>query len=205
MLQTTHKPFASELRDKGSRLDLLRLNPNLKSMFRGLILLSALIPMVLASAELERLNHVVAIVGETPITMGDIQRQTDPLERSIYQQYPNNPALRRQKVLEIKQQALETLVERQLILMEFDAQGYQLPEKIVDKQVQERIRDRFGDRLTLTQTLQAQGVTFEAFRKDIKTTVIVDFLTAENVNSVSLVSPSEIKAYYDTHLEDFQQ
>ena len=114
-------------------------------MFRGLILLSALIPMVLASAELERLNHVVAIVGETPITMGDIQRQTDPLERSIYQQYPNNPALRRQKVLEIKQQALETLVERQLILMEFDAQGYQLPEKIVDKQVQERIRDRFGD------------------------------------------------------------
>ena len=101
--------------------------------------------------------------GKPPITMGDIQRQTDPLERSIYQQYPNNPALRRQKVLEIKQQALETLVERQLILMEFDAQGYQLPEKIVDKQVQERIRDRFGDRLTLTQTLQAQGVTFEAF------------------------------------------
>ena len=63
MLQTTHEPFASELRGKGSRLDLLRLNPNLKSMFRGLILLSALIPMVLASAELERLNHVVAIVG----------------------------------------------------------------------------------------------------------------------------------------------
>ena len=80
--------------------------------------------MVLVSAELERLNHVVAIVGETPITMGDIQTQTGPLERSIYQQYPNNPALRRQKVLEIKQQALETLVERQLILMEFDAQGY---------------------------------------------------------------------------------
>ena len=205
MLRSTREPFPSELRDTGSRLDLPRLNPNLMPMSRGLVLFFALIPMVLASAELERLNHVVAIVGETPITMGDIQTQTAPLERSIYQQYPNNPALRRQKVLEVKQQALETLVERQLILMEFDAQGYQLPEKIIDKQVQERIRDRFGDRLTLTRTLQAQGVTFEAFRKDIKTTVIVDFLTAQNVNSVSLVSPSEIKAYYDTHLEDFQQ
>ena len=111
-------------------------------MFRGTVLLFALIPMVLVSAELERLNHVVAIVGETSITMGDIQTQTDPLERSIYQRYPNNPALRRQKVLEVKQQALETLVERQLILMEFDAQGYQLPEKIIDKQVQERIREQ---------------------------------------------------------------
>ncbi len=119
MLQTTHEPFASELRDKGSRLDLPWLNPNLMPMSRGLVLLFALLPMVLASAELERLNHVVAIVGETPITMGDIQSQTGPLERSIYQQYPNNPGLRRQKVLEIKQQALETLVERQLILMEF--------------------------------------------------------------------------------------
>jgi len=160
MLQSTLEPFPSELRDTGSRLDLPRLNPNLMPMSRGLVLFLALIPMVLASAELERLNHVVAIVGETPITMGDIQTQTGPLERSIYQQYPNNPALRRQKVLEVKQQALETLVERQLILMEFDAQGYQLPEKIIDKQVQERIRDRFGDRLTLTRTLQAQGVTF---------------------------------------------
>jgi parvulin-like peptidyl-prolyl isomerase len=170
-----------------------------------LILLLSLLPGWLCAAQLERLNHVLAVVGQTPITLGDIEAQTAPLEQALVQQFRSNPTALRQQVLQLKQEALETLVERQLILMEFDELGYQLPEKIIDERVQDRIRERFGDRLTLTQTLQAQGVTFEAFRQDIKTTVIVDYLTSKQVESATLVSPNDIRQYYQEHLEDFQQ
>jgi peptidyl-prolyl cis-trans isomerase SurA len=197
-----HTPWQMSHR---SRLDLAQLDPNLRGMFKGLILLLSLLPGWLCAAQLERLNHVLAVVGQTPITLGDIEAQTAPLEQALVQQFRSNPTALRQQVLQLKQEALETLVERQLILMEFDELGYQLPEKIIDERVQDRIRERFGDRLTLTQTLQAQGVTFEAFRQDIKTTVIVDYLTSKQVESATLVSPNDIRQYYQEHLEDFQQ
>ena len=42
------------------------------------------------------------------------------------------------------------------------------PTVIVDELVQDRIRERYGDRITFMKTLQAQGMTFEQFRKDVR-------------------------------------
>ena len=162
------------------------------------------LPLV-STAELERLNSVAALVGDTPITLNDVKMQTAPVEQVIYQQFASDPSTLRQRVLEVRQKALESLIERHLILKDFEKQGYLLPENIIDERVQERIRNDFGDRLTLTKTLQAQGVTYESFRKDIKEQVIVDFLSSKNVSSITLVSPFEIEKYYNGHMNDFQQ
>ena len=56
----------------------------------------------------------------------------------------------------------------QLILHSFDTEGYKLPDAVVDELVQERIRERFGDRVTFMKTLQAQGMTVEQFRKQVR-------------------------------------
>ena len=159
----------------------------------------------IANAELERLNSVAAIVGDTPITLNDVKTQTAPVEQVLYQQYGSDPAAFSQRILEVRQRALESLIERQLILTNFEKQGYVLPEKIIDERVQERIRSDFGDRLTLTKTLQAQGITYESFRKEIKEQVIVDFLSSKNISSISLVSPFEIEKYYNANQDKFQQ
>lgn len=158
----------------------------------------------MAVAELERLNSVAALVGDTPITLDDVKTQTLPVEQVLYQQFASDPSMLRQRILEVRQNALESLIERNLILKEFESQGYLLPENIIDERVQERIRGDYGDRLTLTKTLQAQGVTLESFRKNIKEQVIVDYLTSKNISSISLVSPFEIENYYKSHLDEFQ-
>ena len=163
-----------------------------------------ILPACLAVAELERLNSVAALVGDTPITLDDVKTQTLPVEQVLYQQFASDPATLRQRILEVRQNALESLIERHLILKEFETLGYMLPENIIDERVQERIREDYGDRLTLTKTLQAQGVTLESFRKSIKEQVIVDFLTSKNISSISLVSPFEIENYYKAHLDEFQ-
>ena len=62
-----------------------------------------------------------------------------------------------QKAIDVFNDGLEQLIERQLILHEFDTEGYKLPDGAVDQMVQERIRERYGDRITLMKTLQAQG------------------------------------------------
>lgn len=163
-----------------------------------------MLPGLMAVAELERLNSVAALVGDTPITLDDVKTQTLPVEQVLYQQFASDPSMLRQRILEVRQNALESLIERNLILKEFESQGYLLPENIIDERVQERIRGDYGDRLTLTKTLQAQGVTLESFRKNIKEQVIVDYLTSKNISSISLVSPFEIENYYKSHLDEFQ-
>ena len=165
----------------------------------------AVVLPLITTAELERLNSVAALVGDTPITLNDVKTQTAPVEQVLYQQFGSDPATLRQRILEVRQKALESLIERHLILTDFTKQGYILPENIIDERVQDRIRSDFGDRLTLTKTLQAQGVTYESFRKEIKEQVIVDFLSSKNVSSITLVSPFEIEKYYNANQNEFQQ
>lgn len=154
----------------------------------------------------EILNAVVAMVFETPITVDDVKLQTAPLEEELFRQFGHtNLALFQQKVNELRQSALERLIDRQLIIHEFETEGYSIPESVIDDQVQDRIRRQYGDRLTLTKTLQARGITYESFRKEIRQKVIVDALTARKVNSVVLVSPFEIERYYRENLDKYQQ
>ncbi|MCS1410676.1 MAG: Chaperone SurA [Verrucomicrobia subdivision 3 bacterium] len=157
------------------------------------------------SAASELLNAVVAMVYETPITVDDIKIQTAPLEEELFRQFGHDPVALQQKVNEVRQNALETLIDRQLIINEFESEGYSLPESVIDEQVKDRVRRQFGDHLTLTKTLQARGITYETFRKSIRQQVIVDALTARNVNSVVLVSPFEIERYYQENIDKYQQ
>lgn len=153
----------------------------------------------------EILNAVVAMVFETPITVDDVKLQTAPLEEELFRQFGQNPALFQQKVNELRQNALERLIDRQLIIHEFETEGYSIPESVIDDQVQDRIRRQYGDRLTLTKTLQARGITYKSFRKEIRRKVIVDAMTARKVNSMLLVSPFEIERYYQGNLDKYQQ
>ena len=70
---------------------------------------------------------------------------------------PTSRSTFQQKLAGVINDGLEQLVERQLILHDFDVEGYHLPDSVVDDLVQERIREQFSDRVTLMKTLQAQG------------------------------------------------
>ena len=96
-------------------------------------------------------------------------------------------------------------MERQLILHDFDTEGYRLPETVVDELVQDRIRERFGDRITLMKTLQAQGQTFEKFRRDVRDQYIVSALRAKSTAPEKIIiSPYKVETYYLVHQDDFK-
>jgi parvulin-like peptidyl-prolyl isomerase len=92
-----------------------------------------------------------------------------------------------------------------LILHDFDVEGYHLPDTAVDELVQERIHERFGDRITLMKTLQAQGQTYEKFRKDVRDQYIVSALRAKTMSSgKTIISPYKVETYYLAHQDDFK-
>src|SRR5260370_22133546 len=99
---------------------------------------------------------------------------------------------------------LEKLISRELILQDFKTAGYNLPESVIEELVQERIHAKYGDRATLTKTLQAEGITYEKFRQQVREQFIVEALRQKNISSELIISPHKIDTYYLAHADDFK-
>ena len=151
-------------------------------------------------------DGIKAVVNDTVITYSQVKDLITPMMLdTLQQQYAGQPAALEQKYNDLLRDSLEQLVERQLILRAFDTEGYHLPESYVDQLVEDRIRDGYyGSRVTLMKTLQAQGMTFDQFRKDIRERYIISALRSKNVAQEIVISPYAVETYYLAHQDEFK-
>ena len=155
----------------------------------------------------ELADGILAIVNNSVITREQVADYVAPAIDALRQQYAGEGDVSgnlEQKASDIFNDGLEQLIERQLILHDFDVEGYKMPDSYVDQLVQDRIRERYGDRITLMKTLQAQGMTFEQFREDVRDQYIISALRAKNVSQEIVISPYKIEQYYLAHQDDFK-
>jgi len=155
-------------------------------------------------APAELVTAIQAVVHDAVITSQEVQLTALPQVERLRWQHRNQPEVLQKRTGEVLNDTLEQLLERQLILRDFESAGYNLPESIVEEVVQERIRNRFGDRTTLIKTLQADGITFEKFRQQVREQFIVEALRSKNVSSEIILSPHKIERYYLAHQDKFQ-
>ena len=167
-------------------------------------LILALIFCLVLPLRAELADGVKAIVNDTAITYAQVEDYAAPEIDSLRRQYADQPDMFQQKLTDTLNDALEQLIERQLILRDFDVEGYKLPDSVVDGLVQDRIREQFGDRITLMKTLQARNETFEKFREDIRDQYIVSALRNKNVSQEIVISPYKVENYYLAHQDDFK-
>ena len=150
-------------------------------------------------------DGIYVIVNDSVITYQEVEKAIAPLEELLYKQYGKDEQVFRQKVEQTRAEKIEELVQRQLVLNEFKTSGYGMPESVVDDLIRERIKERFGDRATLTKTLQAQGMSFETFRKQIREDYIVRAMIQQKISADKiLISPQKIEDYYNGHQDKFK-
>jgi len=150
-------------------------------------------------------NGVAAVVNDAIITFQEVEDYTAEAVDLLRRTYGRaQPELYQKKRIETLTDGLEQLIEKQLVLDDFKSTGGQLPESYVDAEVKDRIRRQFGDRVTLTKTLQARGVRLESYRKRVHDEIIVNFMRQKNVSSAITISPTKIEHYYTTNQNQFQ-
>lgn len=167
-----------------------------------LLLGALLVPGVRAEPSL--VNGVQVIVNDAIITYKDVQNYLAPAVELISRQYANDPQRYQQKVLDAQREAIDQLVERQLMLYDFKISGYNFPESIIEDEIRRDIRERFGDRLTLTKTLSAENLTYESYRTQTRERIIVEALRAKNISSEIVISPYKIENFYSENTNDFK-
>ena len=162
--------------------------------FRFILVLATLLAPAVSRAAVA--DGIKAVVNDNAITFAEVEEITRPAADALRREYSAQPDVFSQKLNEALNDSLELLVERQLILHSFDTEGYKLPESVIDEMVQERIHERFGDRVTLMKTLQSQGVTFEQFRKQMREQYIETQLRYQTVQREIIISPYKVENFY---------
>jgi peptidyl-prolyl cis-trans isomerase SurA len=154
-------------------------------------------------AEPQLADGIKVIVHDSLVTYQQVDDYTAPFVEDLRRQFRSDPSDFQKKLGGLLDENTEALVERELALHEFETAGYKLPDSVIDDYVQQRIRSRYGNRATLTKTLQAEGITFEKFRKQIRDQFIVEQMRLKNVSDAVMISPHKIEVYYVAHTNDF--
>lgn len=153
----------------------------------------------------EPINGIQAVVYDAVITKGEVEAEVAVVAADLQNKYRRQPEMFEKKINEALAESLEKALQRQLILRDYVASGYQMPESIIEEVVQERIQSEFGgSRAKLTETLQARGVTYEQFKKQTRDRFIISQLQAKNIFQELIISPNKLEAYYSNHPDEFK-
>ena len=164
-------------------------------------LLGAAVPAFAAPAVVDGIKGVVS---SRVVTFAEVEDYSRDAAETLRRQYASQPDVFQQKLNDMLNDSLEQLIERGLILHSCDTEGYKLPDTVVDDLVQERIRERFGDRVTFMKTLQSQGLTVEQFRKQVREQYVESALRNQNVQREIFVSPHKIERYFLAHQDEYR-
>ena len=166
-----------------------------------LIAVGFLVPQIRA-ADPEVIDGVAAVVNGDVITFSQVQEVSGPREKTLREQYTGQELI--DQIKEARLGALNDLVDRQLIVQEFKKKEYNMPEYVVDDQIQNIIKDDFaGDRQAFLRTLNAQGYSLNKFREMQRDKVIVGAMRQNNVKGTFAATPQEIQAYYEANKTEF--
>ncbi len=165
-------------------------------------------------AEPELVDGIQAVVHDSVVTFAEVLDMSMPAEQVLAREYSAEPRIYQEKVASARNDSLEQLVERQLILHDFqttfsDPERLQLINKELNKEVDQEIdaeiRQTYGgSRMTMIQTLQGRGITLERERQRLRDRIIITWLRQKNISSEFIVSPHRVEAYYLAHRDDYK-
>jgi len=148
------------------------------------------------------LNGIAAVVNDEVITFSQVRELVGSKEQAIRQQFKGEELV--EKVKEVRLQAINDLIDRQIIIQEFKKQKFQIPDYFIGDRVSTIIREEFGgDRQAFTRTIEAQGFTMDRFKDMERDKIIVQEMTRSAIKANTVVPEAKIQEFYRAHIDQF--
>lgn len=164
---------------------------------------------ILAAASLraELVDGIAAVVNQDIITFSDVKNMIGPTEDTIRKSFPPGDPKLTEKLREVRKEALDQLIERRLIIQQFNERGGQIPESVIEEDIRATIDEQYGrDRSVFINTLNALGLNLETYKERVKDKIIVRFMQQREVSGTDLViSPYKVEKYYKEHASEFEE
>lgn len=148
------------------------------------------------------IDGIAAVVNGDVITYSQVRGVVGPRERLLRSQYKGEEL--QKQVTQARKEALQDLIDRQLIVQQFKKDQLSLPDFFVEQRVSDIIRENFGgDRNAFVKTLQAQNYSLSEFKKNEFEKIVVAAMRGKNVKPNTIASPQKIDEYYRKHRDEF--
>jgi peptidyl-prolyl cis-trans isomerase SurA len=177
-----------------------------KHLIRGLLYVGIVTSIVwrgsVYAQEPEVIDRIVAVVNSDIITLYDLNRAFKPYEDNIkaLQYAPENE---RETLFQVRKDLLDQLIDSKLADQEIERAQITVSEGDIDRAIERMKEARSFTDEQLREGLARQGMTMAEYRKEIKEQILRTKLVNREVKSKIVITGEDIKAYYDSHLDEY--
>ena len=154
-------------------------------------------------------NGIAAVVNGRPILQSEV-RELNKMQEMQLRASLNSKAELNTELADLRRKTLDTLIEQELILKEFEPFADNFKDKVnayADEHIKTNyIKEMFkGDRAKFIKELTASGMSYKKFYEKQRTNIIVQMMRGQNVKDVGYVTSDEKQQYLSQHGEDFRE
>lgn len=165
-----------------------------------LLLLAGVFCAGAAWAQATKYDGVAAYVDNKVVTIDSVMRQLH--SHFDFAAVPDREVpLRMREYFPVVR---DLIIDRMLILQEYDRSGASLPSAYFNARVEEILASEYGgDEAKLKEALRRSGMTYDAWVKQVREDAIVQAMRQLQVGKKIHVSPRRVKEYFAEHMDDF--
>ena len=150
-------------------------------------------------------QNAVAVVGDVTVTRAQYDQLLDQAKRSYKQQKRDFPKAGTPEHNQLKNQAMQYLVQRAEFAQKAEELGLEVTDRQVDERLAEITKQYFGgDRKKYERQLREQGLTDESVRQEIRAQLISEGIF-KAVTEDAKVTDAEIEKFYNENKQQYSQ
>ena len=150
-------------------------------------------------------NGIAAVVNGKVITRSEVADAVNAQRQMIMMRHRDNPLQAQREIAELDKTALDSLIDRELILAEFKKVGGTIKPQYVEDDINTLVREQFkGDRDTFVIELAKSGMTLKKFREMREKMIIVQVMRGKQGGSQPPPTPREVEDFYKNNADKFR-
>lgn len=143
------------------------------------------------------LNQIAAKVDGRIVTKNELNFMFSPIQSQLKAQFPRKNSEYYSQLKKQKEKVFQELIDRELILGEFENSGGAIPEREADREINSRINNLYnGSRSAYIADLKKNGLSQSKYRSLVKRTIAVTAMKSQHVTNFAPPTDRELNAEY---------
>lgn len=158
----------------------------------------------------ERVNGIAAVIDGTRVVTKSEVREAVVAQTALLQHRVRSGQMTagdyKDTVKKLEAESLSSLIERELILREFEKMNGQMKPQYIDEDVKRIIRTQFdGDRGKFLEELKNSGISLRKFRQLREKMLVVQMMRQRETGKIPPPTPEQRDAYLKKNSERFRE
>jgi peptidyl-prolyl cis-trans isomerase SurA len=167
----------------------------------GTVAPAAVAPAPSQSSDATVVEEIIARVNSSIISRSDLKRSEEQLAAEMSKQDPSAASDNQPQQKDL----LRDLIDSRLLAQKADELGISADTDVIKRLDELRKQMHAESMEDLEKAAQAQGVSFEEFKQNLKETILTQKVIQQEVGGHITVSQQEIQEFYDKHKDEMQR